>query len=223
MIKLVAFDWNGTLLSDTICCWEGANVQLKFCDCKPMSLLRFRETFEVPVVNSLVANGADREFCQKNKVAVAEAFHTFYEKRAATARTRAGTRDVLKWLHQRKIFSMIYSNHTSSGIESQLNRLKIKHFMDKVLANPAVEGSLHRKKTKGQKLAEYIKGKKLKPLEVISVGDTKEEIEIGKHFGYHTVGITGGYNTTKDLKKVHPDFLIHNMKDLIPIIKKLNK
>ena len=95
--------------------------------------------------------------------------------------------------------------------------------MDKILANPAVEGSLHRKKTKGQKLAQYIKNKKLKPQEVISIGDTREEIQIGKHYGYHTVGITGGYNTVSMLKKLHPDFLIHNMLELKKIVKQLNK
>ena len=69
----------------------------------------------------------------------------------------------------------------------------------------------------------YIKQNKFKPNEVISVGDTEEEIEIGKKYGYHTVAITGGFNSTGRLKKHKPDFLIHNMKDLIGIIKKLNK
>lgn len=76
---------------------------------------------------------------------------------------------------------------------------------------------------KQQKLEDYVKKHKFKPQEIISVGDTEEEIEIGKALGYHTVAITGGFNSTKRLKKQRPDFLIHNMKDLAGIIKKLNK
>lgn len=117
---------------------------------------------------------------------------------------------------------MIYSNHTIVGITAQLKRLKIGHHMDVVLANGTKQGALH-KKGKGQKLNDYVKRHKLKPSEVISVGDTEEEIEIGKHYGYHTVAITGGYNTIARLKKHKPDFLIHNMKELIGIINKLNR
>ena len=80
-----------------------------------------------------------------------------------------------------------------------------------------------RSKDKGQRLFEFTKKHKYNPREVISVGDTDEEIEIGKRYGYHTVGITGGYNTTARLKAAKPDFLIHNMKDLIGIIRKLNR
>ena len=74
------------------------------------------------------------------------------------------------------------------------------------MANSKIDGSVHNKKTKGRRLAEFISHKKLKPREIISVGDTEEEIEIGKHHGFHTVAITGGYNTIAKLKKHHPDF-----------------
>src|SRR5262249_30752686 len=112
--------------------------------------------------------------------------------------------------------------HTIVGIESQLKRLNIKTHMDIVLANPDIGKTFHFK-GKGEKLNNYVKKNKLKAGEVVSVGDTEEEIEIGKKYGYHTVAITGGYNTTARLKKHHPDFLIHNMKELIGIVKKLNK
>jgi phosphoglycolate phosphatase-like HAD superfamily hydrolase len=78
-------------------------------------------------------------------------------------------------------------------------------------------------RTKEQKLFGFVKQNKLKPREVVSVGDTEEEIQIGKQYGYHTVAITGGYNTTARLKKQKPDFLIHNMLELKKIVKQLNK
>jgi phosphoglycolate phosphatase-like HAD superfamily hydrolase len=78
------------------------------------------------------------------------------------------------------------------------------------------------KRSKETKLADFIKKYKFKPREIISVGDTTEEVEIGRNLHLHTVAITGGENTTSRLKKAKPDFIIHNLKDLIPIIKKLN-
>jgi phosphoglycolate phosphatase-like HAD superfamily hydrolase len=76
---------------------------------------------------------------------------------------------------------------------------------------------------KGPKLFEWTKKQKLKSKEVMVVGDTDEEIEIGKHYGFWTVALTGGYNSTPRLRVFKPDFLIHNLMELEGIIKKLNK
>ena len=222
MIKLIAFDWNGTLLADTICSWEGSSKQLEFCGKKPMSLLKFRQTFAFPYSECLVANGVKRDFILKNSVKISKTFFDFYEQRAVKCRTRSGVREVLTWLKRQNIKSMIYSNHTLTGIEAQIKRLKIKNYMAAILAHSDLAGGLHNK-NKGQKLFDYVKFNNFKPYEVMSVGDTAEEIEIGKQYGFYTVGITGGYNTTTELKKNHPDYLIHNIKDLIRVIKKINK
>jgi phosphoglycolate phosphatase-like HAD superfamily hydrolase len=222
MIKLVAFEWNGTLLSDTVCCWEGANKEYAVCGVKPISLLRFRQTFDIPYLETMVANGASREYVRRNSKRISQAFHSFYEPRAANCRTRSGVRGVLDYLHKNKILAMIFSNHTLVGIQAQVKRLGIAHHIDLILAHAKLDGAIH-EKNKGEKLRDYVKGRKLHPDEVLVIGDSEEELEIGKQYGYHTVGITGGYNTTARLKKHHPDFLIHNMKELVGIIKKLNK
>lgn len=221
MIKLVAFDWNGTILADTIPCWEGANEELKMAKAKPITLLRWRQTFEIPYIECLVANGANRKFAEKNGKKLSAAFHKYYEARAVNCRTRSGARQVFTWLHKNNILAMIFSNHTQSGIDTQLTRLKIKHYIDVVLAHSEMDGAL-KSRGKGEKLLGYIKSKKYKPKEVVVVGDTEEEIEIGKKYGFHTVAITGGYNTTSRLLKHKPDFLIHNLTELEKIVKKLN-
>jgi phosphoglycolate phosphatase len=56
--------------------------------------------------------------------------------------------------------------------------------------------------------------------EVIIIGDSPEEIEVGKAAGIKTVAITGGYYSTARLKASKPDFLISNLKELIGIVKK---
>lgn len=68
-----------------------------------------------------------------------------------------------------------------------------------------------------------MKNLKLTKKEVLLVGDTEEETDISKTEGFYTVAITGGYNTTTRLKKLKPEFLIHNMLKLKKIIKELNK
>lgn len=227
MIKLIAFDWNGTLLSDTATCVRAENKALLAVGVKPISITKFQQTFNIPI-NKYWANlGFSNAFIKKHLQTIEDVFHLNYEKNSNHTRTRSGAKPILAWLRQKQIARVIYSNHNVPNIHRQLVRLKIDPLIDEILANPARGNNSNSPQNfirhKEQKLAYYIKQNKFKPQEVISVGDTVEEIEVGKQYGYHTVAITGGYNSTARLKKAKPDFLIHNMKDLIPIIKKLNQ
>lgn len=223
-IKLIAFDWNGTLLSDTNAALLAENIVIKSAGAKPITLLKFQQSFDVPIIKFWLAIGLAEKELKKNIIPIENTFHSNYEKLVNTARTRSETKEVLQWLHQKHILRIIYSNHNLPNIHRQLTRLKISRFIDTVLARTDQGDQSHVfDRNKEHKLRAYIKKNKFKPHEVISVGDTEEEIQVGKQYGYHTVAITDGYNTAARLKKCHPDFLIHNMKDLIGIIKKLNK
>jgi phosphoglycolate phosphatase-like HAD superfamily hydrolase len=219
MIKLVAFDWNGTLLSDTITTLNSSNKIFKLYGIKPISLKAFRETFAIPITD-FYKHWTKKEI---DFIELSKKYHTIYEKAALKTRTRAGTKEVLKFSGKKHITRTIYSNHITPEITKQLMRLNIYEYFDEILARPAGDHSTVYNRSKDQKLFDYVKQKKLKPKEVLTIGDTEEEIEIGKKFGYYTVALTGGWNTEKRLKKHKPDFLIHNMKDLIKVIKKLNE
>jgi phosphoglycolate phosphatase-like HAD superfamily hydrolase len=211
MIKLIAFDWNGTLFSDTQTIVNADNKVLKEFAVKPITIKKFRETFHMPVIHYWKNIGLSDAFLKKNLDEMERLFTNHYEPLADKARTRSGVREVLKFLESNKIKSVIYSNHTTVNIEKQIHRLKINKYINKVLARALGDNSQIHTRTKEIKLLNFIKEHKFKPQEVVSVGDTEEEIEIGKQNGYHTVAITGGYNTTVRLTKHRPDFLIHNI------------
>lgn len=218
MIKLVAFDWNGTLLSDTIPAWKASNKSFRLFGVKPISLLNFQKTFCIPITEFWKFWTVKKiDFYKQSLI-----YHKFYELQAAKARTRSGSKEVLKWLGTKHITRMIYSNHITPEIVKQLLRLNIHQYFDEVLARGAGDHSHMDKRSKDQKLFDYVKNKKFLPHEVLTVGDTEEEIEIGQKAGYYTVALTGGYNTAGRLKKHKPDLLIHNLKQLIPVIKSLN-
>ena len=223
MIKLIAFDWNGTLFSDAQTIVNADNKLLKKFGIKPITIKKFRQSFHMPVIHYWKNIGLSDSFLKKNLNEMESLFTSYYEPLADKARTRSGVREILKFFSENKIQSIVYSNHTTVNIEKQLRRLKINHQIHKVLARALGDNSQIHTRTKETKLLNFVKEHKFKPDQVISVGDTEEEIEIGKQYGYHTVAITGGYNTTARLTKHKPDFLIHNMKELIGIVKKLNK
>lgn len=222
-IKLVAFDWNGTLIEDTEATLKANNSAFKTYGLNTISLKQYQDSFDIPLINYWKKLGFDKQTIDDYFKKVEKQYHKHYEKLEGKCSVRKGVRETLRWLQKSNIKASIYSNHTKSHINKQLTRLEIKKFINPIIARNLDDKSLHYKRGKGSKLHNYIKIKKLKNNEVLSIGDSEEEIEIAKEFGYYSIAITGGWNSISRLKKHHPDFLIHNMKDLIPIIKKLNK
>ena len=217
MIKLIVFDWNGVLIADTAACMAADNHVLEVFGGKPVDLETYRETIIIPSLSFYTMHGANEKELVENPEKWGKVFHEFYEKRAAKCRSRGNAKKLLKWLKGKGINSIILSNHTVEGIETQLKRLGLKEFVAEVLANPAKDTSLH-KRNKREKLGGYIKKNGYKKGEILIVGDSPEEAEIARTLGIKSVAITNGYYSTARLRKSKPDFLINNLKELIPII-----
>src|SRR3989338_1190806 len=220
MIKLVAFDWNGTLFADTIACWQADRLMLQKLGIKPISLKTFKDKFAVPVVNFYSKLGLERKQLLEGAKINEHIFHEFYERRAAKVRTRQNAKMILAWLAKNKIESIIFSNHTLHGITKQLERLNISQYFSSVLANTQLDTAF-KEKTKEEKLKFYIQSRGLKFNEALVVGDTEEEVDIGKNLGAITIAITGGYCSTARLKAAKPDYLISDLGNLINIIRKI--
>ncbi|MBN2067089.1 MAG: HAD family hydrolase [Candidatus Diapherotrites archaeon] len=220
MIKLVVFDWNGTILSDTIACVLADNKVLSKLGLGKLTVKKYQETFDVPVLKFFEANGLKPELFWKNIDLIYETFHSNYEEKAKNCRTRAGTRELLEWLQKNKIKAVILSNHTVENIEEHLKRLKINEFFQKVLANDSKKTALQNKK---KWLQNFLRETHFKKSEVLVVGDGPEEIEIAKKLGAKSVALSQGAFSTKRLRKARPDFLVHNLKEVSRIIRGLNK
>lgn len=220
MIKLVAFDWNGTILADTVACLKADDAALIALGHKPVSLKKFQETFEIPVLKFYERVGIDIDQPLENFERTEKIFHQVYDKYSARTRTRAGARSLLKWLKSRKIESVIFSNHIENHIFKHLKRLKIEKYFDKVIANSRMGDALI-KKEKGEKLKIYLANRGIDPKEILIVGDTIEEIEIARELGGISVALTDGYNSTARLKAAKPDYLLNDLRQIEGIISNL--
>lgn len=220
MIKLIVFDWNGTLLADTEACREGDNRILREFGGEKVNHREYLEMFTIPGINFYALRGCDRERLKRNTKKLGEIFHDFYEPRAAKCRSRRGARALLKWLNEKKIEAIILSNHTLEGIEAQLKRLGMAGNFSKVIANSERESSM-KERNKKKKLKYYIKTHKIKLGEGIIIGDSPEEIEIGKENKLITIAITDGNYSAARLRAARPDHLINNIFEVIDILKKI--
>jgi len=221
MIKLIAFDWNGTLIADTWPILEGVNLVLKSFGKKQITHKQFLEDFDVPVSIAYKKHGLDADAIDGAHEKISQIFHTYYENRIANIRTRANARKVLDHLKKKGIKCLVFSNHTQHGVEKQLKRLKLASYLEAVLANSERHHALI-KRAKGERLKDFMKNKKLRPGEVLIVGDTIEEIQIAKSLGSMVCSITHGNCSTRRLKAAKPDYLISDLGNLINIISKIN-
>lgn len=221
MIKLVVFDWNGTIFADTKAILDSVNEVLKTLKLKPTSLKNFQKHFDVPVSKAYLGLGMSEKMLKNNSSEISSAFHSSYELRAAKVRTRAFAKKLLMWLSKNNIASIIFSNHINEPIKKQLKRLKVEKYFLAVLANSALDSSLKGRNKQG-KLRDYIKNNNFLTSEVLLIGDTIEEIEIGKELGVITIAITGGNCSIIRLKAAKPDYLIGSLREVIGIIREAN-
>lgn len=213
MIKLVVFDWNGTLLADTQAIVEGVARELKALGRPPITIQKYREHYDVPIMKFYKNLGIDEAEMRAKSAEVSAAFHSYYEARVAHARTRTGTRQLLTEIARRKTSQVILSNHTMEGIYLQLERLKLTSYFDAVLANENTQ--IAYSTGKEGRLKNYIQQHSIPPAQVAIVGDTVEEIRIGQNLELKTIAITGGHNSTKRLKAAKPDVLVHSLHEII--------
>src|SRR3989338_2568182 len=214
MIKLAVFDWNGVLIADAKACFEADNQVLRKFNGKIVSFKTWKKTIIIPAVDFYVMHGANKKRLTANRSKYAMIFHKFYEKRVSKVRTRKGVKNILKWLKHKKINCIILSNHTLDGINLQLERLGISQYIYTVLANSAKDTSLI-KRNKKEKLKEFLRKYKYKRQEVMIIGDSPEEVEIGRALNLKTIAITNGYYSTNRLRKSKPDYLVYSLRELI--------
>lgn len=213
MIKLAVFDWNGTLLADFAAVHEGCNKMLEVFGHEPASEQAYREAYTIPLQHTFRKLGVSDEIIKQKGPEGLRAFHGWYEPRAAQARTRLGVRKLLADLKKQGIVCVILSNHTVESIYLHLDRLHLTEYFDAVLANEDISGAMHTGKQ--HRLEAYLKESHITPAEAVIVGDTTEEIHIGRALGLKTVAITGGYHAASKLRAEKPDLIINSLHGII--------
>lgn len=212
-MAMVIFDWNGTLLDDAHATWGAANKVLCLHGAKPITFSEYRDTITVPVNQFYVLCGCTKELLQSNRAESVALFHREYEILAQKAPLRHGASDILQWLHTRGIELHILSNHLESSIQSHLARVDASHLFTQISAN--TDGQTSRdSRTKSERLASILKANNTPEEEVLIVGDSPEEAELGRAFGIRSALVYGGSYSDTRLQNAKPDFLLKSLAEL---------
>ncbi len=213
MLRLVTWDWNGTLLADTQALMDAGNHVIRTYGGTPVPRSVYAATFYFPAADFYCDHGCDRETLLAG---FTETFHDFYEERASRCRTRQGAREALSWLKERRVTSVILSNHMQDAIDTQLERLGLTEYFDQTLANTEFAAAASGN-NKINRMRDYLERTGYEPSEAVIIGDSPEDIDIGKALGMGTIAITDGYFSTPRLAASNPDHTIGNLRDSVRI------
>lgn len=216
--KLAIFDWNGTLIADTVPAWKASNKCLAFYGKAPISLQRQRETFDFPIIHYYMRNGISVDTVLETKDEANEIFQSNYDALAAGVRTRRGTRELLEWLHARNVTCLILSNYLVPKIEHHLERLKLGHYFHHISANTCDGTSILNSTSKLERLSDFMVKRGYHPDHAFIIGDSREEPDIGRHMGITSIGITGGCISEKRLREAVPDHVIGHLGEVSDIL-----
>lgn len=217
--KLVVFDWNGTILSDALPSLKAGNICLEFYGAPPITMRQYRETFNFPILHFYHLNGLDTDTVLAKKDEANVIFQAAYEDLAKRARTRTGTRSTLEWIAARNMGCIILSNYRTEKIKTHLERLKIDHYFDDVLAFGCDGSSIVESTHKTERLTHYMQQRGYKPEDVVIIGDSTEEPEIARLLDLTSIGITDGYITRARLRAANPDHIIHRLDEIPDLLK----
>lgn len=218
--KLIVFDWNGTLLSDTTQSWRAGNACLEVYDAPPMSLPQYRSLFTFPILEFYKRYGVNEKRVLAHKEEANAVYQKAYETSVQNARTRRGARTMLEWVRTSGARAMILSNYIEDKIEAHLNRLNLAHYFEAISAHRCNGTSILEKTSKEGRLAAYMKTENIAPEHTIIVGDSTEEPEIARALGLTSIGITDGSISRARLKAARPDHIIHRLDDIPSILQR---
>ena len=198
------FDWDGTLV-----------------DSAHLGLAAFEQSFAVLGV------GFDREIYQAvyspNWYAVYEAMGLPKEKwqladdlwvqhyGQQTAQPVAGAQETITGLKQKGYRLGVVSSGSECRVGREIRELGLENFFETVVCNEQMEN----KKPHPEGLETAMRSLGCSSEVSCYVGDSPEDIEMGKRAGMLTVGVRSDYPTSWKLKSHQPDILIESLTELL--------
>ena len=222
MKKLFVFDWNGTILADTVPSWKAGNECLKFYGAKAISLKEHRETFFFPILPFYEKHGVSAETVLERRDEGNAVFQKAYERYAKNCRTRHGARALLQHLNETGVECIILSNYQTDKIEGHLERLKLDHHFKYISAHDCGGTTILQSTTKVLRLKSYMEEYGHNFEDTVIIGDTMEEPEIARALGITSIGITDGYISRRRLYEAQPDYIVHTLSGVLSLSKPLS-
>lgn len=191
-MKIVIWDWNGTLLDDLQIGIEAMNILLRRRGLPLLTVERYKRLFTFPVKDYYAAIGFDFNAEPFEKPAIE--YMDEYFKLLPQATLHKGTKELLDWLNNRGVKQMILSAMEQDALEKSVADLGITDCFSDICgcsnhyANGKVEQSL-----------DMMNRLNIKSSEALLVGDTLHDSEVAGKIGCQCVLMAHGHQSADRL------------------------
>ena len=192
-IQHVVWDWNGTLLDDTLACVNAINTMLTQREAARIDMAHYRETFGFPVIDfyrriNFPLEGEDWD-------SLAREFHGLFLA-DPTMRLQDGARDVLAHLRRRGIQQSILSASEQGILTHMLTGFGIHGYFTEVFGVDNMHGVS--KMDLGRSLLQKLA---LPPGRMLLIGDTLHDAEVAQTLGLRCVLVAQGHQSVPRLEQ----------------------
>lgn len=208
MIRLMIFDWNGTLLDDLGPVYKSVLEIFRQYGVPPPTIEEYRDQVKAKFMDFYWRHGIPRSATADdlNKIRI-EVLKGCSPREYSLVED---TVHVLNYCAGRGLKIALVSAGNSEVISQQFSQFGITKFFDLVVAD-ALD------KVGGLKVCVSHFG--LEPGRAIYVDDTRDGIVAAKKAGLVTCGVTWGYNSERRVRQACPGFVIRNLRELTEVLK----
>lgn len=193
--RLLIWDWNGTLLDDTLLCYSIANDMRRERGMAPFeSVDAYRRVFRFPVIEYYRAMGYTFETESYDDVSVE--FHRLYEQRAPGCPLYPEAVDTLRAVRAMGVEQILLSVTAQSRLEWQARLAGVDGYFSHILGQGDDLGT-----GKAEMARRVIRESGLAPQDVLFVGDTHHDAEIAASVGCRSALLTCGHQTRGTLER----------------------
>jgi phosphoglycolate phosphatase len=184
----VIWDWNGTLLDDIDVVVGAMGALLARRSLPPLTLERYREVFDFPVSVYYEAVGLD--LAREPFAVLAEEWIAEFTKRWPSARLRETASDVLASLSAAGLTQSVLSAAERTLLADQARHFAIDHHFDALVGIDD-----HHAVSKVEHGRRWLADLDLPRHQVLLVGDTTHDVEVGHALGIDVVLVEGGHQS----------------------------
>lgn len=205
-VRLILWDWNGTLLNDVDACVDAMNQMLAKRSMDFLSIEKYQNIFTFPVQNYYKALGFD--FNKDSFEDLSIEYIQLYKDLSLKSPLQEGATELLEYFKEKDYKQVIISASEQKALEKQVEERNITKYFDTIIGldNIHAHSKLH------NALA-YINELKIKPQNICFIGDTYHDYEVADAIGCNCILVKSGH---MDLVKYTMDnvAIVENLKSL---------
>tara|TARA_Y100000034_G_C6886083_1_gene406908 strand:- start:143 stop:778 length:636 start_codon:yes stop_codon:yes gene_type:complete len=204
-ITNILFDWSGVISDDVVDVYIAASQVFRHSGVEPISLAEFRREIDMPFRHfyEKFLPGLDLEECQE----------VFGKNHSRNPRIYAGIKEILRFLHHKKIEVGILSGHPQEFLDAEIRYHGLGEFFDPRY----VYGGVH---DKIEVAEDVLQNNGFKKDNTAYIGDLIHDLKTGRSLGVFTVASLYGWTPADKLREQDADMYISHPLELHRLITK---